>query len=367
MTIRPVKYLHIIWYPDLKFIPKFVKMINEETLYFDKSEHLFLTPYKNVFDALKNYTNVVLAGKNKQNLIKAFGKKGEWIFVHALNCSKIKLLFTPKKLANKVIWRTWGHDLVQPNYSCGRLKSLLKKFFWKLYVEKIRQFKAVAIANDVDAVAVKSLIGDIKTCALPYSYIPNKFERLEEIYQRMKENSLLKGNRPFRILVGHSGSITDRHIEVLEYLKKFKKNDIIICLILSYGGTQEYYRKVLNYAINIFGNKVEVVTEKMEYFEFAKYLSEIDLACFNQLHSAGLGCLSLLYSFDKAVVFSADSPFVVCLKNNNCKYQTFETLQNMDINELRSLTPDPNSKKIFVRFKSIDDICMSFKETLDSL
>ena len=53
--MQKVKYLHIIWHPDLKFIPKLIKMINEEKGYFNSEEHLFITPHERVYNELKDF------------------------------------------------------------------------------------------------------------------------------------------------------------------------------------------------------------------------------------------------------------------------------------------------------------------------
>ena len=52
MISRKAKYVHIIWHPDLKFIPKLIKMINEKKEYFNEKDHLFITPHKRVYDEL---------------------------------------------------------------------------------------------------------------------------------------------------------------------------------------------------------------------------------------------------------------------------------------------------------------------------
>lgn len=37
----------------------------------------------------------------QENLINKYGEYGQWIFVHAINCSKLKLILTKNKYAKR--------------------------------------------------------------------------------------------------------------------------------------------------------------------------------------------------------------------------------------------------------------------------
>lgn len=363
--MKKVKYLHIFWHPDVKFLPKFVRTINEETEYFNPDEHLFLTPYQKVYNAIKEYGNTVLVGNETDNLITRFGKDCDWIIVHALNCGKIKLLFTPKKYAKKVIWRTWGHDLKELPQSKNPFKKFFLSIYKKLYVRKIRQFYAIGIANEVDVVAAKKLFGnDIRTLRLNYGYENGNFEKALAIKNSIKEHP------SFRILVGHSGSKTDRHFEVLDALAHLKGEDITICLILSYGADAEYYNSVEAYARNIFGNKVEVVHSFMERYEYLTYLSTMDLVCFNQIHSAGLSNLHNSLFFGKRTAFNAHSPFVDTFNQLGFKYYIIDDLSHLSLDEIRLMEIDTRMVDVLGQKKNKEQtlqVLMNSFKTLDKV
>lgn len=63
---KNAKYLHIIWHPDLKFIPKLIKMINEEDSYFNLEEHIFITPHKKVYDEMSKNMRYICVGMNRK-------------------------------------------------------------------------------------------------------------------------------------------------------------------------------------------------------------------------------------------------------------------------------------------------------------
>ena len=358
---RKAKYLHIIWHPDLKYIPKLVRMINTEKTYFNAKEHLFITPHKRVYDELSKEYEIYLYGKESDNLINKYGKYGEWIFVHAINCNKLKLIFTKKKYANKVIWRTWGHDIRPLEYYKG-WKRIVVKLFWNPYLKKVRQFKMIAVANDIDLVNVENTFGKISNCVLKYSYDPVNDKIIENQYKFKK-----KKGKNIRILIGHSASELDCHIEVMQSILKYKEENILLCLILSYAGPKEYIAKVKNYAINNFGNKVEIIENFMNYEEYIEYLSNIDIAIFAQEHSTALSNVYWLLYFGKTIYFKQTSDFAQSFRRNGCEFCKVEDIPYLNFQQF---IERKNSKELIQQYGVVPTskaCCENWKKVLDEL
>lgn len=356
------KYLHIIWHPDLKFIPKLIKMINVESEYFNKEEHIFVTPHRRVYDALNEEYEIYLCGKEKNNLINELGDYGEWIIVHAINCNIIKVAFTKNKYAKKVIWRTWGHDIRPLSYYSG-CKKIIVSVFWRAYKKKVRKFHAIAVANDIDVVNVTNVFGKMNDCVLGYGYDPIKDKILEK-HKDKKENSQT-GNT--RILIGHSASVWDCHIEMMKQLIKYKEENIKICLILSYAGSKEYVEQVREFAKSNFEDKVEIVDKFMEYEEYIEYLSNIDIAIFSQRHSTALSNIAWLLYFGKTIYFREDSDFAKSFKRKKCEFCKVEEIENMTFEQFKTKR---NSKELMNEYGIVPtskDCCENWKNVLDKL
>ena len=147
--MKKIKYLHILWMDDLKFYKNLVEMINKEKIYFNKEEHYFITPFKRVYENLKEYKNVCLV--EEKNMLNRYGEKASFIFLHPLSLKKRQVIRIPNKIAKKIIWRTWGHDIrpldiKNDNIFVANIKRILNK----MYVNKVHKFKAIGIADDVD-------------------------------------------------------------------------------------------------------------------------------------------------------------------------------------------------------------------------
>lgn len=359
---RKAKYLHIIWHPDIKFIPKMVRMINEENTYFDAKEHLFITPHKRVYNELSKKYEIYLCGKESDNLINKYGKYGEWIFVHAINCNRLKLILTKKKYAKKVIWRTWGHDVRPLDYYAGWEKIILS-LFWNAYVRKVRQFKMIAIANDIDLVNVENTFGKINSCILYYTYddVNNKILENKSKYKKNKSNNKV------RILIGHSASKSDCHIEVMQHLLKYRQENIMICLILSYAGPKEYVDEVKKFAKKNYGNKVEIIEDFMAYEDYIEYLSNIDIAIFAQQHSTALANVSWLLYFGKTIYFKQNSDFAKSFYRNGCAFCKVEDIKKLSY---KQFITNRNSNELMKRYGIIltsNDCCKNWKKILDEL
>lgn len=361
-NIRKVKYLHIIWHPDLKFIPKLIQMINEQNGYFNVEEHLFITPHKRVYDALCDKYEIHLCGKEQSNLINQYGKYGEWIFVHAINCNIIRVAFTKNKYAKKVIWRTWGHDIRPLSYYDG-WKRIVAGIFWPLYKSKVRKFHSIAVANDIDVINAETVFGKMNNCVLNYSYDPIKDKLLQQ-YENKPDEIKSKNTR---ILIGHSASVWDCHIDMMKKLMKYKDENITICLVLSYAGSKDYVEKVRKFAKDNFKNKVEIIDKFMVYEEYIEYLSNIDIAIFAQKHSTALSNVSWLLHFGKTIYFREDSDFGNSFKRSKCEFCKIEEIENMTFEQF---SKRKNSSELMSKYGVIstsEDCCRNWKNTLDKL
>lgn len=364
--LRKVKFLHILWHPDLKFNPKFVEMINVENQYFKAEEHLFVTPYERVFNVLKKYSNVVMAGKEKENLINKFGEYGDIIFVHAINCNFIQLAFTRKKYAKKVIWRTWGHDIrPQSYYDSSFVKSILAKIFWKKYVSIVRKFIGFGIGAKVDENNIFNTFGKCNIYNLYYSYDPQN-DLIRENIKNGILNEITKKSS-FNVLIGHSASRIDNHLEILDILKKFADENIQIYLILSYGDSADYKEQVKQYAKSRFGNKVKFITHFLNYKDFCLLLSKMDCAFFNQSYSSALGVLRLLLYFDKMVYFKRDGQFAESLYENKIEFKMCDEILNMNFDEFIQIKPSDELKAFYGSRFTSEDCCIAMYEILKKL
>lgn len=74
-----------------------------------------------------------MCGNEQENLINKYGEYGQWIFVHAINCSKLKLILTKNKYA-KGNMAYMGHDIRPLEYYNYRgIKNIVSFYLESLY------------------------------------------------------------------------------------------------------------------------------------------------------------------------------------------------------------------------------------------
>lgn len=358
------RYLHILWYDDVKFYKNMVEMFNIEKEWFRMEDHLFITPFDSVYNNLKEYKNVKKV--SEKNMLRIYGKQAEWIFLHPLSLKRRQVIRIPKKIARKIIWRTWGHDIRPVEYKQGQvLKNVVKWILDKLYKHKILQFRAIGIANDIDKMNVQNEFGDkIDTKIISYGYRDGQYQKLKLIKDKMSKSS-----DTIKIMVGHNGAPADRHIEVLKKLEKYKDEDILISLPLSYGDPK-YILEVKEYALKTFDkNKIEFIEEFVPFLEFAKYIAQIDVAIMDNYYSNGLGNLSLLIFFEKKLYINANGNIAQSFKNN---YIDANYTGHIDVEEYTEFCKEKfdSKEKQYIKYSSVapkEMVCDKWKEVLYEL
>lgn len=275
-----------------------------------------------------------------------------------------KVPLTKNKYAKKVIWRTWGHDIRPCKKTESKFMNLCLKYIFSLYIKKIKKFAYVGIANDIDVVSVEEWFGKMNYCKIPYAYDVDSFSKLSEI-RNSKCNA--DHDKAFNILVGHSGFAIDRHEEVLDFLSKYKDENIRIYLPLSYGNA-DYIKNVKMKAENIFGGKAICLTERMDYFKYADFLSKMDIAFFNQEYSSALGNFSLLLFFGVPIIYNQDSYFVKSFeKNNILDFLTIQHIWDFSFNELKKIKCSDSIRELYCDVVPAIERAKRLSAFLDSL
>jgi hypothetical protein len=144
-----------------------------------------------------------------------------------------------------------------------------------------------------------------------------------------------------QIMVGHSASRTNEHIEVFELLKLKYRSDFQVFCPLSYGD-MEYAKEVIAKGKELFGQNFSYLDSFVNDTDYNKILSKISIAIFNCKRQASIGNLSRLVALNKKVYFHRGVvPFEFYLAND-ILLEDLTELDSLTTNELFSL----NDKKL---------------------
>lgn len=345
------KYLHLLLQNEYKFVSSMIQLLtSHDSLRPD--EHLFITRFPRVYEQISEFPNTKLDENGFRSLLSIYGGDADWIFVHALNFSPCRVAFDyPQKYAKKTIWRTWGHDVYMPSLTGGNtLKLLARKVVFRAYVQKIRHFRMIGIANACDQVMCEKMFGSVSTGLIPYTWIPGRGKMLESAL----EYGTKQIKHDTRVMVGHSGYTSDNQLEVLGRLSVYAKQPMIVSLMLPYGDA-DYIERVKTEARRLFGEKVEVFDHMRPYDEYLKFLSTVDIAIMDQLHSAALGTISPLLYLGKKIFLNRRGIIKEGFLRENVPFEYTDQIGVMPFSEFCSPICDADRERFSALAANTDD------------
>lgn len=289
-----MKYLHIIL-PSKRMMETYIKLIRE---YYKLEDHTFyfLGKCPETEKTLFDYGNVysLNEGNSKIDKIKNFYfdlNKYDYIIWHGLVIStKFScFLFLMRKFLKKSIWVIWGMDL----YEWKRKPNSLKNIFINKINKYIRKnMKGIIAIFPTDIDMYKKFFG-VKNKKIFYAPYPIRESVFLSLENKNLNNKRL--NKEIWIQVGNNANSFNRHLEILEMLKKYSNENIRIFIPMSYGN--DWYNKVVNYkemvekkAIEYFGEeRVNVLQNLMTIDEYSRYLEQIDIIIIATTRQGALG------------------------------------------------------------------------------
>jgi hypothetical protein len=307
-----------------KFTQPFIEIINNN---FDKENHYFYIISKsNAIYTLdrsnENIIEVTPSNKGKSLLIllkKLY--KSEKIIIHGLNSKVIDIVFFFQPwLLSKSYHVMWGGDFYFPKQ---------QSFFKKMVIKRMGHF-VTYIKGDYDLIKDwYGADGQYHECFMYTSNLYKEFDIKESIRNSIK------------IQVGNSADVSNEHFEIFEKLKKYKEENIVIFVPLSYGD-KEYAQKVINKGEEIFGEKFKPLVDFMEFQAYLDFLGEIDIAIFAHKRQQAMGNIITLLGLGKKVY----------LRDDITPWKMFEDLSmkifNVENIDIALISDDIKSKNKFL-------------------
>jgi len=379
MYNKNFKYLHIMCM-NSRYNLNIIKMVNENTLEFKEDEHLFVLTDEQYKDEVSCYNNVIFDEEVLRFLVKGNSEyllRAKYIFMHSLPLSYIQLLFLKERIAKKIIWCIWGHDLYRESIFKGKkfnayrqVKQLISNcLFHIIKVNKIKKFYGIGIGFKYDVLEARKLYGyKIKVIMTPYGFGYSK----REVDTAIEEYNNISADKKqhLKIMLGHSAFPFLRHKEILNKLLLYKNEDIKIVIPLSYG-IKEYGEKVERLAKELFQDKVEIIKDYMLPKDYVKFLLSVDIAIFDFEHQSAINNILLLLYLNKKLYLSNKGIIRWGLTAEGIKTYNTQEIGKLPLESLRRYAGSSERGKEFSSFfldeKNINDIWKNTLEELDGI
>ena len=128
---------------------------------------------------------------------------------------------------------------------------------------------------------------------------------INQVVDETIKGELCHGNN---IIVGHSGSFTGNHIEVIDLLSQIELGNRQIKFPLSYGGSQNYRSYIVKYGKGKLKDKFTAVTDYMPLEEYNNFLLDASFYIYNNYRQEAVGNILVTLYFGGKVFLSDKSP-----------------------------------------------------------
>lgn len=345
-------HIHFMWGRSL-FNTELIKFINQEM---DSSGHLFVIFNVSNLNELVQDQNVVCERDEGLKTLYKYSAIGENIILHSLPYSAWEVMCMKKHVSEKIIWCVWGHDLyrcyspiILSKCFCKRVYQRLKQWLrpmhskimdilWRFADKKITNFKSIVLCFKGDRnEAIKRFGNKIKIFYSAYTagYFTHDIDSIEDEDNRKEE---------IKILIGHSSFEFLQHTKYLDRLQMYKNENIKIILPLSYGNTP-YGDEIEAYAKQLFGDKLCVIRETMDWMSYTALIKQVDIGIFDYEHQSALGNITLLLYFGKKVYLSPTGILMKGYKEEN--------IETYDCHEVGNIPFDMFCRHIYSQEKGI--------------
>lgn len=333
-----MKFIHLM--KKEKFTEGVVKFYDR---YFDNGEHEILYINKKGSESLINpdirikQMELSLSDDifEKNLTLYSFLKKQkfDYLVLHSLFLSSVEkamFLVTPS-LLDKIVWIEWGADLYSWKDGGKGAKRKIKNRINYVFRNRLKHIVCI-FPPDIDYFKTEFPRSRARIYYAQYESYPPMSEYAEYSQCSCLRDCISKGETIY-IQVGQNSLPTLNHIEVLNTLQKFKDENIKIFLPLSYGGTEEYAKKVAEYAEKLFPGKIIILKDFLpqeKYFELTK---KISIAIFHTERQCALGNIHT-FNFRNVKVYLSESGVMYhYFLNRGVPVKKYEDIEKMSYQE----------------------------------
>jgi dTDP-N-acetylfucosamine:lipid II N-acetylfucosaminyltransferase len=270
----------------------------------------------------------------------------------------------------KLIWIIWSGDLYKhPSFSSKaytsrtlavlppekRVQAWKKSFHHRVlqmmgkpnrysFEQSFSKFDYVASIFEKDVMEAESVLG-VKAKWIRFAILS-----LEEMFsEEYLKNKPVLGNK---IMVGHSGSPENNHLDVYDQIHRLiPENGVSILSPLSYGNAT-YITAVKSLGQTYFGDRLETLEDFIPRELYYHKLSEASVAIFNHKIQQAFGNILGLIFMGVKVFLNPENPVYIELRSHDIKVFDYSRMTKADLlNPLSAEDVDSNREIIGLLFK----------------
>ena len=190
-------------------------------------------------------------------------------------------------------------------------------------------------------------------------FIPFHYASVEDIVS-IKEEPGVKSND---IILGNSDTLSNNHLEAIDYLSALNLSDTRIYCPLSYE-KKEYAQFIASYGAKALGRNFIPLLEFMPKADYDSLLSSVNVAIMNHNRSQALGNIMVLLWKGARIYMSKKSSIYNLLLEKGCKIFCLDDLREVDISSPLSKAEVEMNRKILLDLFSRENQKKKFQSLL---
>ena len=261
-----------------------------------------------------------------------------------------------KKVLQKTYLQFWGGDMYV--FRKHTFKIAAKKYFVNICVKNCAG--VINLVSSEREEFKKFFPYDKKFFASPVPGGPKS----DELNKKYRDLSMLhenKGQR--RIVIGNSATVSNRHLDLFEKLKKIDWKDVKIYCPLTYGD-MNYRDMVIEKGAEFFGENFHPLIKQMEYEEYMSFLMTCSVGIYNHNRQQGLGNISMLLNMGKKVYVPQNGFAWKHYTSYGYKLNNVDDLSTQTLEQIFKWTDDDRQKNFDSIDKRKEDIIAEWRKIL---
>lgn len=275
-------------------------------------------------------------------------KKYDYVVIHSyrLGIWATTFFLLNSRLRKKLVWIAWGFDLYTKRPEVGGLKAWVNYVVSQAIKQRVGHFVGIF---PPDCEYYKKRFPKSKANVYWAPYCGNKVpEEFQHYSSECRLEKTRRDNDAVYIQIGHYALDRLNHIDVLQKLEKWKNENIMLFIPLSYGN-DEYANKVQAYAENMFPGKTLILRNMMPRDAYFALTERVDIGIFDTTRQCGLANITRMAFRNVKLYMAEDSVMYNYFSSVGVPVQSCELLDQQHFSDFA--TPEkPKSEEKFTEF-----------------
>ncbi len=308
---------------------------------------IYMNEYHHHFIVLKKEQELKVVNQEGMVFVEDFCSKLDQATAHLLSCAEMIIVTgvfssfqilrrLPKRILSKTYLHFWGAEFYGWAENQGK-RSIKENLRFQIRKKCFKRCAGYIFLIDGEYENFQKIFGIKKRHFIaPMPDDPCKDYKLADFRKKRNENCV-------KVLVGNSATESNQHMEVIDWLQRYRSHSIQIYMPLSYG--EDTYREiVIQYAQKKLGNRFFPILHYMDGKDYMEFVSQMDIGIFNNNRQQAMGNIQMCLGLGKKVFLREDTSMWKRYLKDGYMIFPIRNIEDMDYEAFRAVPSEMKEK-----------------------